>query len=329
MYPPDDVYLIETTLFGIPVVVRWYAVFILSGVMLAGWIGARRARQRGINPDHIWNTVMLGLILGVLFARIWYVVNEWERFRGQDLMTIINPRSGGLAIHGAILGGVLAALIYTRIHKLNLLDFLDLAGIGYPLAQAVGRWGNFFNQEAYGRPMSGNPAWGLRIDEEHRLGEYKNMVTYPESTRFHPTFLYESLWNFFVFGLLVVLERRFAGRLRRGDTFLLYGILYSIGRLFVEDLRVDKLCTGGAGGAVCEAGLSTARLTSVVMIVAFSAILIGRRLLRRNPPPSAYQPLAVDQPAPAEPADQEAAAPPASVAVEDDEAAEDQVVQSS
>ncbi|GIV97320.1 MAG: prolipoprotein diacylglyceryl transferase [Herpetosiphonaceae bacterium] len=291
MYPPDDPFLINTTIGGIYLTIRWYAVFILGGVMIAGMIGTRRARDRGYNPDHVWNALMLGLILGVLFARLWYVAFEWKRFEGQPILTILNPATGGLAMHGAILGGALAAAIYTRRHKLNLLDWLDIAAPGYAIAQAIGRWGNFFNQEAYGRPMADPRPWGLRIDPEHRIPPYNDLAQFPEATRFHPTFLYESLWNLTVFLSLLLVERRWGAKLRRGDTALLYGVFYSIGRFFVEDLRVDKLCTGGVGGVVCEQGFSTARLVSVVLILVCSAIFIGRRLLRPKPPASAYQPL--------------------------------------
>src|SRR5688572_6332171 len=113
MYPPDDSIVIDGVVGGVYLAIRWYAVFILTGTVLAGWLGTRRARARGYNPDHIWNLVMLGLVLGVLFARLWYVAFEWQRFADKSLLDMLNPQSGGLAIHGALLGALLAGAFYT------------------------------------------------------------------------------------------------------------------------------------------------------------------------------------------------------------------------
>ncbi|MDQ5853306.1 MAG: prolipoprotein diacylglyceryl transferase [Chloroflexota bacterium] len=281
MYPPDDPYLVYR-LFGF-LTIRWYAVMILGGAMLAAWFGARRVGRRGYDPEHAWNLLALGLITAIIFARAWYVFFEWPNFRGKPLLYIINPGTGGIAIHGAILGAVLGAFLYTRFQKLRFLEWLDLGAPCMAIGQAIGRWGNFFNQEAYGRPTT--LPWGLRIDREHRVGPYQDLETYGEATRFHPTFLYESIWNAGVVAALLLIERRFRRRLLDGDLFLIYGILYSLGRLWIEGLRTDSLCSNGIGGS-CAGAFRTAQVVSLAVIVGFSVILAirhARRTLSTSP----------------------------------------------
>ena len=275
MYPPDDPFLVYQ-LFGL-ITIRWYAVCILGGALLAAWFGARRAEQRGHNPEHAWNLLALGLITSIAFARAWYVFFEWPNYRDKPLLQIINPGTGGIAIHGAIVGAVLGAFIYTRLNKLNFLEWIDLGAPCMAIGQAIGRWGNFFNQEAYGRPTT--LLWGLRIDQDRRLPPYDNFERYGEATRFHPTFLYESIWNAGVLVALLLLERRFRRRLLPGDVFLLYGILYSLGRVWIEGLRTDSLCTSGVGGS-CTDALRAAQVVSLVVIAGFSILLIVRHLRR-------------------------------------------------
>ncbi|MEN9935607.1 MAG: hypothetical protein RLZZ387_2186 [Chloroflexota bacterium] len=287
LYPPDDPYLINTVLFGIPLAVRWYGVLIVSGAMLAGYVATHRAEARGEDPDHVWNLLLLGMVLGILGARLYYVAFEWPRFAGRSLLEIINPATGGLAIHGALIGAVLAAVIYTRRSGLNLVRWLDICMPPFMLAQAVGRWGNFMNQEAYGRPT--DLGFGVRIDQEHRLPPYNDIVQYPPETLFHATFLYESLWNLAGFGLLVMLERRLRSWLRPGDVALMYAIWYGIGRLWIEGLRTDSLCTSGVGGA-CEGALRTAQLASLALIAVGVAGMALNHRLRRRPTPEMAEP---------------------------------------
>lgn len=289
LYPPDDPFFINTTIFGIPLVVRWYGVIIMSGALLAAWLCARRARRRGYNPDHVWNTLMLGLILAIICARIYYVSFEWERFAGRPWLEIINPATGGIAIHGAIIGAVLAASIYAWRNRLPILDWFDTCIPGLLLGQGIGRWGNFMNQEAYGRPV---PSWlpfGVHIDPDRRLPPYNNMQTYPPDTLFHATFLYESVWDIAGVGLLLWLDQRFGTRapaqrrwLRAGDLILLYGIYYSIGRFFIEGLRTDSLCGNGIGGD-CAGTFRAAQIASLMLIaIGVVGLVINHR--RALPP---------------------------------------------
>jgi phosphatidylglycerol---prolipoprotein diacylglyceryl transferase len=280
LYPPDDPFLINTVIFGVPLVVRWYGVLIVSGVMLAGYVASNRANERGENPEHVWNLVLLGMVLGVLGARLYYVAFEWPRFAGLSLLEILNPATGGLAIHGALIGAIAAALIYTRLNRLPLLRWLDICMPTFLLAQAVGRWGNFMNQEAYGRPT--DLGLGVRIDAANRVEPFRDMDAYPPETLFHATFLYESVWNLAGFGLLIWLERRLRGWLRPGDMALLYAIVYGTGRLWIEGLRTDSLCTNGVGGA-CEGALRTAQLASLALIALGVVGLVLNHRLRRRP----------------------------------------------
>ena len=276
MHPPFGPYVVDH-LFGF-LTIRWYAICILGGALLAAWFGARRAARRGHDPEHVWNILAVGLVSAIAFARAWYVFFEWPNFRDKPLLYIINPATGGIAIHGAILGGLLAIWVYTRIYHLDFLEWADIGAPCLPIGQAIGRWGNFFNQEAYGRPTT--LPWGLRIDPDHRLPPYDRPPYSPE-TRFHPTFLYESLWNVGVIVTLLLIERRFRRHLLPGDLAMLYGIIYSAGRFWIEGLRTDSLCSNGIGGS-CAGALRTAQVVSLVAVVVLALLLAIRHLRHRN-----------------------------------------------
>jgi phosphatidylglycerol---prolipoprotein diacylglyceryl transferase len=263
IHPPTSPFLINLELFGYPLQVRWYGVLIIGGAMLAAWLAARRAQRRGYDPEDVWNLLLLGLVLGIAGARAYYVAFEWERYAGRSLFEIINPQGGGLAIHGAIIGAVLAALIYTRWKKLPFIEWLDICLPTMLLAQAVGRWGNFFNQEAYGRPTT--LPFGVTIDRDRRLPPFDDMQQYPPNQLFHATFLYESVWNIAGLGLILWLERRLKGWLRTGDSALMYLIVYGAGRFWIEGLRTDSLCTNGVGGD-CAGALRAAQVVSLLLI---------------------------------------------------------------
>ncbi len=285
LYPPDDPFLINTQILGFPLVVRWYGVLIVSGALLAGYIASRRASERGYDPEHIWNLLMVGMILGVAGARAYYVAFEWNRFAGRPLLEIINPAGGGggLAIHGAIIGAILATLIYTGLNKLPTIRFIDIALPTMLVAQAIGRWGNFFNQEAYGRPTS--LPFGVVIDADRRLPPYNDMQKYPPNTLFHATFLYESVYDLAGFGVIMWLERRLRNWLRTGDVALMYAIWYGFGRFWVEGLRTDSLCTNGIGGS-CAGALRAAQIASVLLfLIGILGIFLNHRFHVFGPAP--------------------------------------------
>jgi phosphatidylglycerol:prolipoprotein diacylglycerol transferase len=281
LYPPDDPFLFNLTIFGIPIAVRWYGAIIMTGAVIAAYLSANRAMKRGYDPDHVWNQLMLGLVMGIAGARIYYVIFEWERFAG-DFWGMLNLTTGGLAIHGAIIGALLSVVIYTRWQKLPFWTWLDICVPGFLLGQGIGRWGNFFNQEAYGQPTS--LPFGLRIDPEKRVPPFTDMQRYPLDTLFHPTFLYESLWNLAGVGVLLYADRRFGHgapperrRLRTGDMLFIYAVIYSLGRFWIEGLRTDSLCLNGVGGD-CAGSFRTAQVVSLVFIVlGMVGLLINHR----------------------------------------------------
>ncbi|MBC8160425.1 MAG: prolipoprotein diacylglyceryl transferase [Roseiflexaceae bacterium] len=265
LFPPDDPFLLNIGFLQL----RWYGVCIVGGAMLAAYIASRRAVPHGFSADDVWNQLMLGLALGVLCARLYYVAFSWqERFAGQSLLYILNPQNGGLAIHGALIGAFLSAVIYTRWRGLPFWQWADICLPTVLVGQAIGRLGNFFNQEAYGRPVeNGLPPFGLRIEQQHRVDPFRTMAQYPfDTTFFHATFLYELSWNLLGFGLIMWLERRLHGWLRSGDLAAFYAIWYGVGRFWVEALRTDSLCTNGIGGA-CGEAFRAAQLASIALVL--------------------------------------------------------------
>ena len=235
--------------------VGWYGILIATGVLAALGIAFIEARRRGEATAHVINVALIGVPLGAIGARLYHVIDQWEYYIHNPGL-IINGR--GLGIFGAIIGGVLGLIIYTRWKKLSTLRWLDIVAPGLILAQAIGRWGNFFNQELYGYPT--NLPWGIYIDPAHRLPGYENY------SHFHPLFLYESLWNLLGFAILMLLGRKLSRRLRDGDIFFLYVIHYSIGRFFLEGLKLDVWTLGG---------IPTARwITGLAIVVAIIVMVI-------------------------------------------------------
>ncbi|MDD5558935.1 prolipoprotein diacylglyceryl transferase [Candidatus Methylomirabilis sp.] len=217
-----------------PLSIRWYGLLFATAVLLGTWLAQREAIRRGEDSDQLLNVIVFGVMVGLIGARLYYVLFNWGYY-GARPMKILAVWEGGLAIHGGLLAGGLATVIYAVRKKLPVLTYLDIMAPSAPLGQAIGRWGNFFNQEAFGTPT--DLPWKLYIEPYHRP---PHLVTYEY---FHPTFLYESLWNFLVFAILYCLLRR---RLEHtpGALLLCYVGLYSVGRFFVEGLRIDSLMLG-------------------------------------------------------------------------------------
>jgi phosphatidylglycerol:prolipoprotein diacylglycerol transferase len=240
MYPLVDPILLQLG----PLTIRWYGLLMMAGVLSAAYVAARYVARRGEDPNNIWDMLLWVLIPGLVGARLWYVFIQSPRNDSglgrylSDPATILRVWEGGLHIFGGFLFGLAALLIYVRVRKLPALLYLDGIALGLPLGQAIARWANFINQELYGPPTT--LPWGLRIDQEHRLAPYNDPTLYPDSTRFHPLFLYESLWNGLGFGLIFWISRRFEPRLRQGDLLLMYLIWYPLGRFCIEFLRTDS-----------------------------------------------------------------------------------------
>ncbi|NJP07011.1 MAG: prolipoprotein diacylglyceryl transferase [Chloroflexaceae bacterium] len=266
MYPPVDPIIVE---FG-PLALRWYGLLIMIGFLAGTEIAGRHVGRHGQDPASIWDVLMWVLIPALIGARLYYVFIQsprgsegLERYLANPI-EIVQIWQGGMHIFGGFVFGALALVLYTRWQKLPTLIYLDAIGLALPLAQAIGRLGNFVNQELYGPPT--DLPWGLRIDAEHRIPPYNNLQAYPESTRFQPLFLYESLWNLIGFSLLFWLSRRWANRLKPGDIFLLYLCWYPLGRFFLEFLRTDSWFFAGTPFNTVHVLSAIAVVTSVTLL---------------------------------------------------------------
>jgi phosphatidylglycerol---prolipoprotein diacylglyceryl transferase len=218
--------------------IRWYGLLIASAVLIGVTLSQYLARRRGINPDLLGDLAIWLVVGAIPCARAYYVLFEWQEYsqRPQDIIAIWK---GGIAIHGAILGAVLATYLFSRFNRISFWQLLDLVVPSAILGQAIGRWGNFFNSEAFGNPT--DLPWKLYIAPQYRPIEYINYEY------FHPTFLYESLWNLGVFALLLWLffwGLKHKNRLKVGTLTLVYAIAYSTGRFWIEWLRTDSLMLG-------------------------------------------------------------------------------------
>jgi phosphatidylglycerol:prolipoprotein diacylglycerol transferase len=264
---------------------RWYGLIITVGVVLAALVAQFLAERRGDNPDTIWVLLIITLVSGLIVARLWYVAFTWDNFKDNPF-SIGNPLKagalevwrGGVAIQGGILGGVIGVWVYCRIAKLNFWRFADYGSIGLAAGLAIGRWGNFFNNEAYGRETK--YFFGIKIPCDYRTTGLTpgtvdlrcppaNPSGLSSNALFHPTFLYESLWVYAIFLALFIIamkpktfERRFKVRPRNGDLLLLFMVAYSIGRFLIEGLRTDSLYFGGE-----PSGLRVAQVVSVILIL--------------------------------------------------------------
>lgn len=267
-----------------PFSLRWYGLLIAVAVLLGLLLATRLGRQRGIEPALIADLLPILVLAAVIGARLYYVIFEWRQYQLNWLDALAIWR-GGIAIHGALIGGTLAVIVYCRWRRLAFWNLLDVLLPSVALGQAIGRWGNFFNSEAFGLPT--DLPWKLTIPYANRPVEFLDQST------FHPTFLYESLWNLGVLALLLVLfERGVRGRINlpTGAISCIYLVAYSCGRFWIEGLRIDPLCLMGTPPD-CDGGLRMAQLVSLLLIAVGSFglyWLYGRR--RPLPDPSGVQP---------------------------------------
>jgi len=217
---------------------RWYGVIVMIGVIVGSLIVEREIKRRGENGDRIWDALVWILPIGIIGARLWFVLNATlggNRYYVENPGSIIKIWEGGLHIYGGLLLGAIALIIYLRNNKLDVWLFFDAAGPALLIGQAIGRIANFINQELYGPPTT--LPWGIKIEAVHRLSQFANL---PESTRFHPTFAYEMLWNFTVAGFLIWLSHRYEKEFKPGTVFAGWLMLAGIGRVWIEYFRPDQ-----------------------------------------------------------------------------------------
>ncbi|MDC3416155.1 prolipoprotein diacylglyceryl transferase [Aquibacillus salsiterrae] len=245
-----------------PFTVYWYGVIIATGAFLGLWLATREADRLGLQKDTFVDLVVFAIPIAIISARIYYVVFEWDRYVGAQWWEVFAVWKGGIAIHGALIGSAITAIIFTRVKKLSFWQITDIAAPSLILGQAIGRWGNFMNQEAHGGPVS--------------EATYQNVLQYlPDfitnqmcigGILYHPTFLYESVWNILGMIFLLILRRY---NPRRGEIFLSYLIWYSVGRYFIEGMRTDSL--------YIVANLRTAQVISILLVLVGIALIIYRR----------------------------------------------------
>jgi len=234
-------------IFGIEI--AWYGIIISVGIILGVFIATKRAIAVGLHDETVMDMCLFAIPAAIIGARAYYVIFKWDYY-SQNLSHIYRIREGGLAIHGAVIAGVFVAYIFCRYKKIDFLTLADVCAPSLILGQSIGRWGNYFNQEAHGGPT--DLPWAIEINGQ--------MV--------HPTFLYESIWNFLVFIFLMYYTKK---KKFNGQIFLLYLSLYSAGRFFIEGLRTDSLMIGP---------LRVAQLISLALIV--GSIIIMKILKKKQ-----------------------------------------------
>src|SRR5918993_157399 len=234
-----------------PIALSYHGLLIALGIAVGTWLTGRELARRGYDGVLALGALFFVVPLGVLGGRLYHVATEYHRYTRNPFPKVLETYDGGLGIYGAVAGGFLGLLLFSWYRGINALTFADAAAPGLALGQAIGRWGNYFNQELFGQPS--DLPWAIRIAPLHRPTEYA------DATSFHPTFLYESLWDVLVCLLLLWVARRFSERLKAGDVFMLYVVLYSVGRFLVETLRVDHafVIGGSVRGNLFVSGVLT------------------------------------------------------------------------
>lgn len=254
------------TIFGFEI--AFYGMIIGTGILVGLLLAIAEAKRTNQNPDHYYDLVLYGVVASIIGARLYYVAFSWEAYK-DNLISILNLRQGGLAIYGGVIGAVITAVVYARVKKLSALQILDTVAPGLIVGQAIGRWGNFFNREAFGEYTDSFLAMRLPLDRVRTSDVTALMeenITYIEEMAFiqvHPTFLYESVWNLGVLAMLWMYRKH---KKFQGELFLLYLAGYGAGRVWIEGLRTDQLVMSN-GMAVSQVLAGILVVVSVVTIV--------------------------------------------------------------
>ena len=252
--------------------IAYYGIVIVTGKMIAIWIAQREAKRTGQNPEQYLDLAMIGIAAGILGARIYYVIFAWDYYK-DDLLSIFNIRQGGLAIYGGIIGACIAVVIYSRKKKQNFSLLMDTASMSIVFGQIMGRWGNFFNREAFGDYTNNLfamqlPVSAVRANEiTQKMWDHVVTVNGVEYIQVHPTFLYESLWNVGVLLFLFWFRKR---KKFNGEVFLMYLIGYGLGRIWIEGLRTDQLL-------LPVVGLPVSQLLSGCLVVGCTILVVWKR----------------------------------------------------
>jgi phosphatidylglycerol:prolipoprotein diacylglycerol transferase len=258
-----------------PLYVYFYGIILMLGAVAAAFLAEREARRRGQKSELVWDGLLWVLVGGILGARIWHILTPPPSMVEAGITTayylthpldMLNIRNGGLGIPGAVIGGGLALYLFCRRRKLSFAIWADIAAPALALGQAIGRWGNYVNQEVYGAPT--NLPWAIYIEPQYRLKDYLDQEYY------HPLFLYESLWSLLTLALLLWLPRRFARWFKPGDVFLTYLILYPLGRFILEFLRLDAAQVAGIN--------ANQTFMAIIALLAGAALFLRHRRRERS-----------------------------------------------
>ncbi len=252
--------------------IAFYGMIIGIGVIAGILMAVHEAKRTKQNPDNYYDLAIYAVIFSVIGARLYYVIFSWDSYK-DDLLSIFKLRQGGLAIYGAVIAAVITVFVYCKIKKLSFWQMTDTACLGLILGQAIGRWGNFFNREAFGEYTDGLLAMRLPVDAvrysdvTEKMWEHVELLGSIRYIQVHPTFLYESLWNLAVLGLLLWYRRR---KKFEGEIFLMYLFGYGVGRFWIEGLRTDQLLIGHTQIAVSQV------LAAVLVVVSATLIVLVR-----------------------------------------------------
>lgn len=242
-----------------PITIYWYGVLIGLGVLLGLWVAMREAERRHVGKETMLDLVLFAVPIAIICARAYYVIFEWSSYKN-NLSEVFQIWNGGLAIHGGLIGAVLFGYFYSRYKNISFWLLADIAAPSIILGQAIGRWGNFMNQEAFGGEVTRS------FLEKLQLPDFIINQMYVNGAYHHPTFLYESIWNILGFVILLWVRRT---KVRVGEVFLFYTIWYSIGRFFIEGLRTDSL--------MLTESLRMAQVISLSIIIVSAIVIFYRR----------------------------------------------------
>lgn len=256
--------------------IAYYGIIIGLGILAGIVIAVLEARRTGQNPEDYYDLAIYAVIFAIIGARLYYVIFSWDMYK-DNLLSIVNIRQGGLAIYGGVIAAVITVIVFARIKKLSAPLLMDTAGLGLVAGQMIGRWGNFFNREAFGEYTDWLLAMRLPVDAvrgsdiTERMREHMETVEGVSYIQVHPTFLYESLWCLLILVLLLAYRRH---KQFDGEVFLMYLAGYGFGRFWIEQLRTDQLLLPGVGFPVSQL------LAGVLVVVSAGLIIYKRRKAR-------------------------------------------------
>lgn len=256
--------------------INYYGIVIAIGMILALMLVLREAKLTGQNTENYYDLAIFVILFGVIGARLYYVIFEWDMYK-DDLLSVFNIRNGGLAIYGGVLAGILTAYVFSRIKKLSFMQILDTAVLGLLVGQILGRWGNFFNREAFGGYTDNLFAMQIKLDEvggiiTDSISKNIKVVDGIKYIQVHPTFLYESLWNLVLLAIIMIYKKH---KKFDGEIISIYMMGYGLGRFMIEGLRTDQLLLPGIHVAVSQ-------VVSIVMILTGAGVIIYKRFMKKG-----------------------------------------------